>query len=126
LVFGALTAAAVLAGSLSAPFQAAAAGRGDEGGSARLAAQLRNAITGQQFQNVIDLNPLVASAAAAATPAAREKYDPDPATLTPQLRAATAPALIHQMPNVDAMVIELDRDGRPTAAADVLLTPHDP
>jgi hypothetical protein len=123
-VFIALTAAAVLGGGLAAPFQAAA----DDGGdSARLAARVTQAISAQNFPDIVDTNPLVA-ASAAATTGAREKYDPAPAGLTARssLAPAVAPVRIHQTPNVDAMVIELDRQGRPGAVADVLLSPQYP
>jgi len=124
LVSGTLTAAAILAGGVAAPLQAAAA-PADARGSARLAAQLEQAIDAQRFQDVLDLVP-PGSAAAAAIAGPREKYDPAPATLAPRPSFAVAPERIHQTPNVDAMVIELDRQGRPSAAADVLLSPQYP
>jgi hypothetical protein len=125
--FIALTAAAVLAGGLTAPSRAAAAGPDDGDGNARLAAKVMHAIDVQHFQDILDTNPLV-TASAAATTGPSEKYDPGPAELASRfsLAPAVAPVRIHQTPNVDAMVIELDRQGRPGAVADVLLSPQYP
>jgi hypothetical protein len=92
---------AVLGGpALAVPGRAAdAEARGN-----RLAAELRRAVNAQHYQDVLDTTPVSppsAGSAGAATP-------------------------IHQMPNVDVAVIELDSRGRPVAAADVLLSPRYP
>jgi hypothetical protein len=65
---------------------------------ARLAAQLRQAVEDQAYQEVIDT--------------------------TPPSGGGARP--IHQMPNVDAAVIELDGAGRPRSAANVLFSPRYP
>ena len=117
--------AATLAGGLAAPSQAAATGANGAGGSARLAAQLMDSINAQHFEDIVDTTPF-GSTAAAATAVTREKYDPSPGELAARFAIASTPAPIHQTPNVDAMVIELDRVGRPSAAADVLLSPQYP
>jgi hypothetical protein len=64
----------------------------------RLAAQLRQAIDDQAYQEVIDMTP----------------------------PSAGGPRPIHQMPNVDAAVIELDHAGRPRSTANVLFSPRYP
>ncbi|GAA3433786.1 serine hydrolase [Kutzneria kofuensis] len=114
----ALAVTAVLFGGVAA--QAA-----PEGGSHGLADALRHAVDAQNFKDVIDLTPPVAGQSRR-VPAA-EKYDP---TTMPVARRVFGPAVtpqpIHQTPNMDAAVIELDDAGRPTAMADVLLSPQYP
>jgi hypothetical protein len=72
---------------------------------------------------VLDLTPpeLVAASKAGAP----EKYDSVPAEEVARLSAAAAKPL-HQTPNMDLAVIELDGYGRPIAMADVLLSPQYP
>jgi hypothetical protein len=65
---------------------------------ARLSAGLLRAVNEQAYAEVIDLTP----------------------------PSATEPQRIHQTPNVDAAVIELDDAGRPREAAQVLLSPQYP
>lgn len=66
--------------------------------NARLSAGLLRALNEQAYADVIDLTP----------------------------PSAAGPQRIHQTPNVDAAVIELDDAGRPRAAAQVLLSPQYP
>ncbi|MGH3662285.1 MAG: serine hydrolase [Micromonosporaceae bacterium] len=63
-----------------------------------LAPQLRKALNAQNFENVVDTAPA----------------------------QGAGPRRIHQTPNVDATVIKLSEAGRPTVAADVLLSPQYP
>jgi len=67
--------------------------------SDRLAAGLHAAVDAQRYAEVLDRTP--------------------PAPATPL-------SVIHQTPNVDGAVIELDGSGRPVSAADVLLSPRYP
>ncbi|GAB3005845.1 serine hydrolase [Saccharothrix stipae] len=117
----ALTAATTLVGAVTTV--SAAGAQIDV--SARLAESLRQAVVAQDFKDVLDLTPpeLVAASKAGAP----EKYDP----LAPEEAAAAgvnaaAARPLHQMPNMDLAVIELDRFGRPIAMADVLLSPQYP
>ncbi|WP_257902396.1 class A beta-lactamase-related serine hydrolase [Saccharothrix obliqua] len=112
--FTALSAAVLLA---SGTIPAAAA---PDAGSHRLAEALRRAIDAQDFRDVIDLTP--PDLALAARRGAPEKYDDaGPAPLV-----AATPRPLHQTPNMDAAIIELDAAGRPRAMADVLLSPQYP
>ncbi|NUT52141.1 MAG: hypothetical protein HOV94_33335 [Saccharothrix sp.] len=89
-----------------------------------LAESLRQAVVAQDFKDVLDLTP--PESAAASRAGAPEKYDPLPAA---EAAAGPDPAEarpLHQTPNLDLAVIELDRFGRPTAMADVLLSPRYP
>ncbi|MEU4743335.1 serine hydrolase [Actinosynnema sp. NPDC023658] len=121
----ALTATAALVGAVTAVPSAGAAG--DEV-SARLAESLRQAVVAQDFKDVLDLTPpeLVAASRAGAP----EKHDPVPAEEVARLGAARLDAAaakpLHQTPNMDLAVIELDRFGRPAAMANVLLSPQYP
>lgn len=65
---------------------------------ARLAAELREAVVAQQFADVVDTTP----------------------------PCGGPPARLHQHPNLDVAVVELDGSGRPRAAADVLFSPQYP
>ncbi|WP_158846585.1 serine hydrolase [Saccharothrix deserti] len=107
--------------------------------SARLAEALRQAVVAQDFKDVIDLTPpeqVTASGRAGTSRAgtsragAPEKYDSVPAEeMAAELSASSSAAAgrpIHQMPNMDLAVIELDGYGRPIAMADVLLSPQYP
>jgi hypothetical protein len=90
----------------------------------RLADALRHAVDAQNFKDVIDTTPPVLGQSRR-RPAA-EKYD---ATTMPAARRVFGPLTpqpIHQTPNMDAAVIELDDAGRPQAMADVLLSPQYP
>ncbi|MEV8440622.1 serine hydrolase [Actinosynnema sp. NPDC051121] len=108
----ALTVATLLVSATSA-----AASRNTD---ARLAESLRQAVVAQDFKDVLDLTP--PELVAASKSGAPEKYDPLPA----ERSAATEARPLHQTPNLDLAVIELDRRGRPTAMADVLLSPQYP
>jgi hypothetical protein len=121
-------AGAVLIGATSlAMTTGAAAGTGRAARGADLAGQLRAAVDGQHYEDVLDTTPPTAGAAHR-TGAAPEKYDPTAAELAQlaRTRSIAAAQPIHQMPNVDAAVIELGADGRPRSAADVLLSPQYP
>ena len=127
LFFIALTALIVMAAGSAAPSQAIAAASDGVSASAALAAQIRHAIKAQGFEEVLDTTPLVTSSAAAAANLPHDKYDPTPAALAPRVALAASDfAPIHQTPNIDAMVIELDSRGRPSAFADVLFSPQYP
>ncbi|MFT7840961.1 serine hydrolase [Saccharothrix sp. BKS2] len=113
-----MTATAILLGATTAP--ATATGDGVGG---RLAEQVRRAVVAQDFRDVLDLTPPELFAASRA--GAPEKYDSVPAGRAGGLGAAEARPL-HQTPNLDIAVIRLDPFGRPTAVADVLLSPQYP
>ncbi|MFD5826008.1 serine hydrolase [Lentzea sp. NPDC060358] len=91
-----------------------------------LAERLRAAIAEQNFKDVTDLTPPEPGAARSA--GQREKYDPSPAELATKARtlAVQAGKPLHQTPNMDAAIIELDAAGRPAAVANVLLSPQYP
>ncbi|WP_367131797.1 serine hydrolase [Saccharothrix sp. HUAS TT1] len=91
--------------------------------SARLAESLRQAVVAQDFKDVLDLTP-PDQAGSASRAGAPEKYDAVPLDSPVRLGAAARP--LHQTPNLDLAVIELDRFGRPAAMADVLLSPQHP
>ncbi|HEY3629755.1 MAG TPA: serine hydrolase [Jatrophihabitantaceae bacterium] len=114
----------VLAGTLVVTASAPASGGTSPGGSAVLAAALRQAIDHQDFKNVLDTTPPDLSAPARRPAVAPDKdaaMDARPRPINP---AAAVP--IHQTPNMDAAVIELDDHGRATASADVVLSPQYP
>jgi hypothetical protein len=114
----------VLAGSLVATTSAPASAGTSPGASAALAGALRHAVDHQDFKNVLDTTPPDLSASArrpAITPDKDAALDARPHGADP----ASAP-LIHQTPNMDAAVIELDDNGRATAGADVVLSPQYP
>jgi hypothetical protein len=91
-----------------------------------LAEALRSAVDARDFKNVLDTTPPVLGAAAKpATSRQRDKYDSTTMPVRNVASTATAP-LIHQTPNMDAAVIEVDDQGRPTGIADVLLSPQYP
>ncbi|MFI9006758.1 serine hydrolase [Actinosynnema sp. NPDC053489] len=117
----ALTATAALAGAMTTVSTAQAVG---EDVSARLAESLRQAVVAQDFRDVLDLTPpeLVAASRAGAP----EKYDAVPAGEVATRLAPAEARPLHQTPNLDLAVIELDRFGRPSAMADVLLSPQYP
>ncbi|MFD0206855.1 MULTISPECIES: serine hydrolase [Saccharothrix] len=118
----ALTATAVLVSSVTT---ATTAGAVAQDVNVLLAEQLRQAVAAQNFRDVLDLTPpeLVAASKAGAP----EKYDPLSAAEAGTARFDAAAARpLHQTPNLDIAVIELDRFGRPSAMADVLLSPQYP
>ncbi|ACU38000.1 serine hydrolase [Actinosynnema mirum] len=120
----AVTASAALVGALVPPATASAQPPG-LAESPSLAESLRAAVVAQDFKDVIDLTPPDPALAGlrAARSGAPEKYDSAP----PAARLAAAAARpIHQQPNVDLAVIELDDQGRPTAVGDVLMSPQHP
>ncbi|QQQ77460.1 serine hydrolase [Saccharothrix sp. 6-C] len=122
LVATALTATTVLVGATAA-VPAASAGSDV---NALLAESLRQAIVAQNFEDVLDLTP-PESVAAASKAGAPEKHDPLSAEEASAARVDAAAARpLHQTPNMDLAVIEIDRLGRPIAMADVLLSPQYP
>ncbi|WP_163506854.1 serine hydrolase [Fodinicola acaciae] len=100
--------------------------------NARLAAQLRAAVAQQDWKNVLDTTPPGSTAArlVGKTQAEKDGAEPSPAQVMQRLRtlatAQATPAPIHQNPQLDAAVIELDSAGRPIAAADVVMSPQYP
>ncbi|GGM92730.1 hypothetical protein GCM10011609_32740 [Lentzea pudingi] len=86
-----------------------------------LAERLRLAILAQDFQDVIDLTPPATGPAEQ-----REKDHPSAAELMNRVRAPAPGAPLHQPPNLDVAVIELDQAGRPGLAANVLFSPQHP
>lgn len=117
----ALTLSAVLAGSLA--ISAVASGTTIE---PQLAEQLRQAIDAQNFKDVLDtVPPDLSSTRSLRTKAEVDKYDLTQAPAG-QFDTAVPPQPLHQTPNMDAAVIELDDSGHPTAMADVLLSPQYP
>ncbi|WP_089959195.1 serine hydrolase [Lentzea xinjiangensis] len=118
--FTALCTALTITGAALAP----AAGAGEE--HHPLAERLREAIVAQNFKDVIDLTPPESGTARAA--GQREKYDPSPAELAGKARvlAAQAGKPLHQTPNMDAAIIELNPAGQPESVANVLLSPQYP
>jgi hypothetical protein len=117
-----LTATAVLVGGAGA----ASADVIDGSRSARLAAELLTAIDQQDFKNILDTTP--PGAAVARTAAEEDGMEPAAAQVAQRLKALAAakPALIHQNPQLDAAVIELDTAGNAISAADVVMSPQYP
>ncbi|GAB2848149.1 serine hydrolase [Lentzea nigeriaca] len=126
--FTVLCTALTLTGATVAPAVAA------EDSHLKLAERLREAIVAQNFKDVIDLTPPESTVAAATARSAgpREKYDQTPAELMKRaqsrmaLSAEAAGKPLHQTPNMDAAIIELDPIGRPKSVANVLLSPQYP
>ncbi|SMD21097.1 serine hydrolase [Lentzea albidocapillata] len=87
-----------------------------------LAERLREAVVAQNFKDVIDLTPPKPGA----RPARQEEYDASPAELMSRARTRPGGTPLHQTPNLDVAVIELDPAGRPAAVANVLLSPQHP
>ncbi|WP_433269126.1 serine hydrolase [Actinosynnema sp. CS-041913] len=112
------TVVAAVAGAMATAPGTAAAGPAE-----RLAEAVRQAIVAQDFKNVIDLTP--PEGPAVSRSGAAEKYDATPVELAERVTLAAGKPL-HQTPNMDVAVIELDRAGRPVAMADVLLSPQYP
>src|SRR5688572_1076536 len=122
--FAVLCTALTLTGATLAPVASAQ----DEEAQHPLAQRLRAAIDAQNFKDVIDLTPPEEGARVAAA-GQREKYDQTPAELMNRARvrlAAAAGKPLHQTPNMDAAIIELDPLGRPATVANVLLSPQYP
>lgn len=120
--FTVLCTALTLTGASMAPAVAS-----DEGHA--LAERLREAIVAQNFKDVIDLTPPEEGGVTALSAEPREKYDQSPAELmnrTRTLMAQSAGKPLHQTPNMDAAIIELDWRGQPKKVANVLLSPQYP
>ena len=128
--FAALVAvSAVLSGTVVGVSGTAVADEDSGRHSRGLAEALRWAINAQNFKDVLDTTPPVAGVGARRAGGAVEKYDVTSADLAAaQQRSlgAVEPKPLHQTPNLDAAVIELDGAGRPVAMADVLLSPQYP
>lgn len=123
-----LTAAAALVCGTTVALTTTAAAGPDASVSNQLAERLRAAISAQDFKDVLDVTPPVSGVAARAARkvGAPEKYDVTTADVAARIAAAAEPKPLHQAPNLDAAVIELDDLGRPTAMADVLFSPRYP
>jgi hypothetical protein len=113
----ALVGAVMLLATVTQPAQAASPGD--------LAYQLQKTVAGVKFGEVLDTEP----------PASAKKFsDVDPEKRlarpeqAPKLKSAVAAAAtqIHQQPNVDTTVIELDENGRPVSSGTVLTSPQNP
>lgn len=126
-----LTRITVLCSALALIGASLAPATASEDSHQKLAEKLREAIVAQNFKDVIDLTP-PESGTAARSAGQREKYDQSPAELMRKARAraqsrtATAGKPLHQTPNMDAAIIELDPLGRPATVANVLLSPQYP
>jgi hypothetical protein len=94
--------------------------------SLRLSIELRQAIRNQSFEEVLDKAPPGTAAAARIAAIQDDRYERTTGQQRFTAQAAAAAAKIHQTPNVDATVIELDSRGRTLAAANVLLSPQYP
>ncbi|WP_345432392.1 serine hydrolase [Actinoallomurus vinaceus] len=89
--------------------------------SSALAARLRAAMVAQNFGDLLDTTP-PGSAQARALDAQPESESGRPKH-APALSAAAA-TTIHQQPQVDTTVIELDKKGRPVSSGTVLMSPQ--
>ena len=116
--------AAATALAVTATLVGGVAAQATPDGSHRLADALRGAVDAQNFKDVIDLTPPVLGRSQR-RPAA-EKYDPTTMPAARRVFGPLTPQPIHQTPNMDAAVIELDDAGRPATMADVLLSPQYP
>jgi Beta-lactamase enzyme family len=97
------------------------------GRSALLAAELRRAVDERNFKDVLDTTPPAGPPPEHRRPPVEED-DPsgaDPARMR-QAAAEVTARPIHQTPNLDVAVIDLDPAGRARSAADVLLSPRYP
>ncbi|USX53471.1 serine hydrolase [Lentzea sp. HUAS12] len=88
-----------------------------------LAELLREAVVAQNFKDVLDLTPPQPGEPPAEQ---RAEHDPSPAELAGRAVARTGGTPLHQTPNLDVAVIELDPAGRPATVANVLLSPQHP
>jgi ABC transporter len=124
-----LTTVALLGGiAVAVPAHAAKPPPGvDRGRSALLAAELRRAVDERNFKDVLDTTPPAGAAPEHRRPPVEED-DPSGAELARMRQAAAEVAAkpIHQTPNLDVAVIDLDPAGRARSAADVLLSPRYP
>ncbi|WP_345364411.1 serine hydrolase [Actinoallomurus liliacearum] len=111
----ALGGAAVLLATLARPAHAATQPSGE------LAQRLQQTMAGLDFGDVIDTTP-PGSALARAIAAQPESESGRPKN-APALKAA-AGTTIHQQPQVDVTVIELDKKGRPVSSGTVLMSPQ--
>lgn len=88
-----------------------------------LAELLREAVVAQNFKDVLDLTPPKPGEQPARE---RADHDPSPAELAGRALSRTGGTPLHQTPNLDVAVIELDPAGRPATVANVLLSPRHP
>ncbi|MEV0398703.1 serine hydrolase [Actinoallomurus sp. NPDC050550] len=110
----ALGSAAVLTATMTQPAHAATHRSGD------LAERLKATMVAQNFGDLVDTTP-PGSAQARALDAQPESESGRPKH-APALNAAAA-TTIHQQPQVDMTVIELDKKGRPVSSGTVLMSP---
>src|SRR3569833_2838600 len=113
----ALVGAVMLLATVAQPAQATS--------TSDLAYQLHKTVAGVKFDEVLDTEP----------PASADKFsdvDPEKRLARPEQAPKLQPAVvaaaaqIHQRPNVDATVIELDENGRPLSLGTVLTSPQNP
>lgn len=115
------------AGLLAVPAAAGSKTGSDTGSATELSAlggQLRTAVDERQFVDVVDYQP-TGTASRRSADAGYERFARRPGELFRSGAKNLAP-LAHQTPNVDTAVIELDPEGRPVDAANVLLSPNYP
>jgi hypothetical protein len=110
----ALGGAAVLMATIIQPADAATHRSGD------LAERLQQTMAGLNFGDVLDTTPPGSPQARALR--AQQQAEPARPEYAPALNAAAA-TTIHQQPQVDVTVIELDKKGRPLSAGTVLMSP---
>ena len=111
------TASVMMAGLSPAISQPAYAAKHSSG---ELAKRLQAAMAGLKFGNVLDTTPPGSAQARAAH--AQQQAEPALPEHAPAHSAATA-TTIHQQPQVDVTVIELDNKGRPVSSGTVLMSP---
>jgi hypothetical protein len=122
--FAGLAAATALLGTTVAPAQAAV----EHGYGGGVAQKLQQTMDQLHFEQVLDLAPPTASAAARTL--AAQSVDKD--ATTPRQRAqkfaalVDAPQPISQQPQIDTTVIELDKHGKPVSSGTVLMSPQYP
>jgi hypothetical protein len=112
--------AAALAGCTATPGTVAAAPGADVGKTSKVAEQLRQTMDGLRFQEVLDTAPPTA----AQLRSARNPVDKEAQRTRPF--AAADPKPIVQQPQMDATIIELDKQGRPVSSGTVLMSPSYP
>lgn len=129
-----LSGVAVLMASIAQPAHAAGSSTSDFGRQLRtatvdafadpVALQLQSTIAGLKFGEVLDTTPPASITETRSTDVDPESRLPAP-DQAPQLKAALVQAAtaIHQQPNLDVTVLELDGNGRPISSGTVLTSP---
>lgn len=120
-----LLAAIALAGCSSEAGAANVAGTSNVAGTrkaseSKVARQLLRTIDGLRFQEVLDKNP---PASTAQTRSRKANPVDKEATPRARMKAAAAPKPIVQQPQMDATIIELDKNGKPVSSGTVLMSP---